>query len=620
MKKNVVFLLLILALCLGLCACDTNSDPSSELKAAVCGTWYERYQANGENPGYFYFQEDGNGTINGQQTLTWTGKQDRNNEFLWTVTILTESQEQYTLAVNTGNRDYSEAWLSVENDTDAYCYLKADTVIPNAWFSDLMTMWYAQDGNAPAQAVALNADGTVQLGSKTCFWTNGSDWMYDENGVHLHLYNAQGFCGSLEVYIRANGLYDFLYFDASTNRGYNYYNLPVLGMMENGSWESFDRVTMIDDYFYLDPRCDFISIGDREYAVRFDTSAALNNLTVNLLEDDVLRYVAEVFMDGEYPMVTLTDQQSGQQTLYFNNHYGYAEGNMDALYYRTMNLVHRYLNNSGVYTLETDEYLDADDRLPYIYQKLTELNGYRQTQEYLDRFTIVPSVLTEVIQYHTDQLNNVHENTLARYNYDQNGVMVSGSGEEIIEKYGVDHTSTQYFTYDSRGNIAEIRVGTNNIYALGTPIFDTAGKMVGMHVQEPNDDYTTVFTFDVKGRVVRMGVSETESAYPLVYEYTYDDAGRVVTKVKTCGYQGTVIITSNYTYTGDELTQIKQYHQEWNNNYSTTYTYTSDEQGRPLSAVITTTDPNNAYQFQEIKYVYKELYFFDSTGLTMEGN
>lgn len=619
MKKNVVSLLLILALCLGLCAC--GSDSSDALKTAVCGIWHEReYQKSGENPGYFQLKEDGTGTFNGKDAFTWTGRQDREDEFLWTVTIEMESGEKHTLELYTGERDYLESWLTLEKDGPIYCYLKAGTEVRNPWFADLQTTWYVRDTDAAVQTVELNADGTVKLDGMTCFWTDGTDWVYDENSVHLYLYNEQGICGMLEAFVLNSGLYDFRFQDYSTNRGYSYYDHPLLQLLDNGSWESFDRFFMIDDYFLMGPWYESITIGEEAYTVQFDTKADKDTLTVNFLDGDTIRYAANVFMDGEYPMATLTDCQSGQQTLYFNNYYGYNEGNPDALYYQTINLVYRYANNSSIYTLETEEYLDSDERLPYIYQKLTGLNGDQRAQEFLDRFTVVPDVLTDVIRYDTDQLNNVHENPLARYHYDQNGVMIAGFGEDIIEKFGVNDNATQYFTYDAKGRIAEIQVGTGTVYALGTPIFDTAGKMVGMHVREQNDDYTTVFTFDVKGRVVRMGVSEDEAAYPLIYHYTYDDAGRLITKVKTTGYHGNVIITRDYTYNGDVLAEIKEYHQEWNNYYSTTYTYKCDEQGRPLSAVINTNDPNNACTFQEIRYIYKDLYFFDSTGLVLGSN
>ena len=621
MKKTMLSLLAVLALALCLCAC--SSRPSAELKAALCGTWYEReYQEAGANPGYFQLNSDGTGLLNGQEAVTWSARKNREYDSRWTVTVKTKSRGRYTLELYAGNRAYPEVRLTMKDEETVCAYLKAETEVQNSWFADLLTTWYVRDENAPVRTVELNEDGAVKLDDQNCFWTVAADWEYHESSAHLDLYDEQGICGALEIYSRNNGLYDFRYNDYSANCSYGYYEHPLLVMMENGTWESFDKVNMIDDYFYMTPRYETVSLGDREYAVQFDAKADLNTLRIEFLENGNLCYVANVFTDGGYPMATLTDQKTGQETLYFNNHYGYAEDNPDAAYYQVVNLIYRYVRGDGVYTLESGAYLDEEERLPYIYQKLQELGDYKQAREFLDRFTVVPSMLTEVTLYCTDWLDNTSTSSRNRYGYDENGEMVWAYGQGVVELFGVDESShTQYFTYDQKGKIAKVQVGSgSSVQAVGTPVYDTVGKLVGMTVQERHDEYTTVFTFDVQGRVIRMGVSEEESAYPLIYDYTYDDAGRLNSKIKTSGYHGNVILTSYYTYDGDALREVKEYHQQWGNEYSTTYTYTNDEKGRPLSAEITTTDPNNSYKSQEIKYVYEDLYFFDDTGLLPDEN
>ena len=117
--------------------------------------------------------------------------------------------------------------------------------------------------------------------------------------------------------------------------------------------------------------------------------------------------------------------------------------------------------------------------------------------------------------------------------------------------------------------------------------------------------------------MLRLYIPETNNKYPYVFDYTYDDGGKLITKVKTFGYRGQFSVTSNYIYDGDTVVEIQK---EWDyyDYYTETYTFTNDEQGRPLSAVITTTDPEVTYKTQEVKYIYKDLYFFDDTGLVLE--
>lgn len=63
---------------------------------------------------------------------------------------------------------------------------------------------------------------------------------------------------------------------------------------------------------------------------------------------------------------------------------------------------------------------------------------------------------------------------------------------------------------------------------------------------------------------------------------------------------------------------VENYVPKYGMSYTTTYTYTCDDQGRPVHAVIDTTNPNNTYKAQEMLYTYQDLYFFDNTGLMEE--
>ena len=150
----------------------------------------------------------------------------------------------------------------------------------------------------------------------------------------------------------------------------------------------------------------------------------------------------------------------------------------------------------------------------------------------------------------------------------------------------------------------------------GTPIFDGAGKLVGMHVKGQDTEYTTVYTYGTGHRVIRMGVSRSESYYPLVYEYEYDDEGRLITKTVDQG--SSFASTGTYTYEDGELAKIVQVCWKNGMSYTNTYYFKNDEQGRPLSAEVATNDPDMDYSDLEIKYIYEDLYFFDTAGLIPE--
>lgn len=623
MKKRMISLVLILALCLVMGACSVS--PSADLLAAACGVWYsQEYLEVDENPGYFELKEDGTGTINGAEALTWTGERYRDDKSIWIVTISTQSDARYRFEIAMDGNNYVAAKLTNgrEGGSAAYDYTKVNTTVGVEWFRKLLTQWYAFDEDDHiVKSVILQDDGTAKLDGAAYFWTCGS-YSYDQDRIDLDLFNELGLAYSVSLYIRENGLYEMNLHEFNTGRSASYLEHTLLKLLNNGSWRSFDKVTMIDDYLYLGTYASTATIADAEYTMQFDTHSSRDSLTVNFLDGGAVRYTARIFMDGEYPMATLTDCQDGREVLYYNDYYGYDEGNPDAAYYNTINLVYWYANDYSVYTLETDEYLEQEKRLPYIYAKLLELGDYKQALSYLDRFTVVPDKLTEVIQYNTDYQDKVSETCLSAFGYDKDGTLIWAQGEETVEMYGVNEFKyPQYFTYDKNGVIDQIQIGSgNSIQAIATPIFDTVGKLVGMNVRERYDEYTTIFTFDVEGRVVRMGVSESESAYPLIYEYTYDDTGKLTSKVKTTGYNGSQIVTTYYTYDGDAVVEKKEYWAEYSGTWSVTYTYTNDEQGRPLSAEVTSYSSDNNYKAQEVKFIYEDLYFFDSTGLVFENN
>ena len=608
MKKRFLILFSVLIMCVGLCAC--GAELTDEQTAAVCGTWYLRaFEEKAENPGYIELKKDGTGSFNGTEALTWSCQMDSGNDTGMTVAVLSETEAAYTLSLS---NDKTEVWLTMEEDGPDYCYRRAATAVPTSWFEDLLTRWYAQDEHSVAQSVKLNGDGTVMLDGVACFWSVGSDWTDDENSIHLHLYDEQGVFGVLEAYSFGNGLFDFVLYDYATHRGYGYYNHSMVNFLEIGSWESFDRHTMIDDCIILGKESTTADVAGGEYTVMFDTASSPETLTVNFLEGDDIHYSAVVFMDGQYPMATLTDQQTQLQTLYYNSKFGYDEANVNAQYYGVLDMIYRYADGESLYTLGSGQTLERDEVLPYIYEKLTTLEDYFQAGEFLARFTIVPDKLTGVIQYCTDYQGNVHEIALSRYGYDRNGTLIWGQGEDIIEKYGVNSAAVQYFSYDAKGKIAGVT--TDDSQTRGTPIFDSAGKLVGMHVRGQDTEYTTVYTYGTGHRVIRMGVSKSESYYPLVYEYEYNDEGRLITKRVNQG--NSFAATSTYTYEDDDLVKIVQACWREGLPYTNTYTFTNDEQGRLVSADVATNDPNMDYAALEIKYVYEDLFFFDTAGLT----
>ena len=610
MKKRVVSLLLILLLCLGLWACGTSLD--KQQLAAVCGTWYLRpYHEKDNAPGYFELKQDGTGSVNGKEALTWSAGLSGEAGGLPPVSVKLESGARFALAFHADDSGCVEALLTDEAGGSAG-YFKASTQIRNPWFGELQTRWYGSD--SPVQTVELKGDGTVILDKRCCFWSNAAEWEYNENYIQLNLYDERGVFGYISAEAGDNGLYELRVRDNSTGEGYSCYSHPLLPVLaKGGTWVSVDRYTMIAEQFMLDPRQAAAAIGEEAYTLSFDTEDKAE-LTVGFLAGDAACYEARVFLDGELPMAMLTDLLTGRQTLYYNDSRGYDRANPAVRYDQTLNMIYSYVNGQGIYDLDTGTYIEPEERLAYIHGCLTALGDYGQARELLDRFTVVPHKLTAVTENWTDGQGAGAETVLSWYEYDKNGVLIRGCGEDIVEKYGVFADTTQNLIYNSRGNIAKIEVGTNAVYAVGQPIFDTVGKLIGMTVHRQGERDTSVYTYNADRQPIRLKIPTADYGDERIYEYTYDDAGRLITKVRTTG-EGRYVITTDYLYEGDVLAEVHQTRTDWGSGYHWNYTLTSDEQGRPLSAAVETNDPDYAGKTVEILFVYEDLYFFDDTGL-----
>ena len=625
MKKRIISLILIVVLCVSLCACG-REVPQEQLDM-LCGMWWAPWEGKNDEglPGYLEFTADGQCTYNGEVNYTWAARAAKKDNPWIEVTIKSESKEKHTFRMYLGDAEVRDGELTLGKEGPNGAYRKVNTVSESSWINDAMIEWFAQDNDENvAQSVIIKEDGTITIDGKLYFWTTENYSDRPESYAHFNVFDANGLRYYLDINKHENGLLymSMQMLDDEGNHawGSSYVSHPLLKMLdEDGNWRSFDRYTCIDDYLYFGLWTETSNIGDVEYDLSFDVSNA-DSVTINFLDGGNVRYVAKSFMDGEYFMTVLTDVESGAETLYYNDTFGYAEDHPDAAYYKVINPVYMYANGSSFEDPETGDWVDYDEAMPYLYEKLQALGDYKQTQEFLDRFTIVPSKLTEVRRYTTDQLNNVSDTWLAYYKYDENGTMIALRGEEVLERYGINETYDWiYLTYDANGRVSLLEDKSGDtIYLVGTPTYDAMGNLISMDVATTSGQYTSTFTYDENGRRILTEVPQENYDEPMIWAYTYDEQGNVIAVVETWG-SGYYNYDITYTYAnGAVVSKTVTYFTRGTERYSTTYEYTNDVQGRHLSAVVTTTDEDATYKSREVVYTYEDLYFFDNTGLVFE--
>lgn len=385
------------------------------------------------------------------------------------------------------------------------------------------------------------------------------------------------------------------------------------------SWRLLDGDDTMPESFYIDR----YNMSCSDLSFTWDITSAVDDSTVAVHATALNGYTQEYSLvmqerDGHYVM-TLTDDATGASALYYCDQYGYEASWPEYLYPRALEWVKGYVNSNYFWT--SDRSYSDNEALVFLHQKFTELGDYKDSADYLSRFTVLPSQLTSVVQISTDQLGNESKNTLGSYTYDASGKRVTARGEEIVEFTGVYSSGTpQQFTYDASGRISSITLGWVNgsVEGIGTPNYDAEGKLLSTDVQTTSWSYTSTFTYDDQGRVASISVPQNYYEEPRTFTYSYTDGGLLAQKVHTWN-DSYYTLTSDYTYENGVLVRVdatRSY--RYGDPYTTTYVYTNDDQGRPVTVDITTTDPNNTYKAMRCEYTYEDLYFFDSTGLTAE--
>lgn len=489
----------------------------------------------------------------------------------------------------------------------------------------LCNRWYAysmNDENAPAE-FTVNADGTCTVGGESMTWmvnysgensveaviNNGSENLYY---VYCRRNEDAAVMSYCEIYTCKNTEYGI----TSDRQLATYMADPLAG-------------TLIREWRLLEGDEEFTS----NYLYIYRGSLSLNSsfnwvITSEKGGDTLTAHADSDSTDEQYTLVlaqrdghyvlTVTEDTTGASALYYCEEYGYEQTWPEAIYGTAMRYLNNYLSNGSFWV--DDQHYSENKALAWLYQNFSQAGDYKQSGEYLQRFTVLPSLLTNVERINTDQLGNENKSTLLSYTYDENGRITVARGSDFMETTGVNGGSytPQQLAYDDAGKLSSVTLGNINgtVEGIGTPTYDENGRLASMHVQKTNGEYTATFTYDDQGRVIGLEIPKHTYNNDVVFAYTYDENGVLVQKVKTEN-EGYYTYTTDYTYENGALKeQLVTYAYRYGDGYTTKYVYTNDDQGRPLSAVITTTDPNSTYAAMRAEYTYEDIYFFDATGLT----
>lgn len=403
-----------------------------------------------------------------------------------------------------------------------------------------------------------------------------------------------------------------------------YYNQAHLGQI-------------MDDWYNLDPRdkqsghISRLYLG-RQYASVQDTkySWALtehkdNKLTAKIGED--YTFVMEV--RGDRYVGTLTDKAGNSQS-YYSNCYDYDRTWPEFVYPRALQYLEACktdLSNSSEprftsYLEEQGQTYRGNDAWKALYEIFAGLKGYKDSADYLARFTILEGMHTSVTHTTVNNMGNVStDKDHNEFRYNVKGQMTMGASNPLFEQYGID-TGDLYFFYNDAGQVERVQKGSgNNISVIVTPVYDDLGRMVSGNYKSNSYTHELSYTYDDQGRLASNLVWESNGSYYDEYFYTYDDQGRLIQQTRWQGWSDArryrTVTDFSYDDQGHLIREVStsQNYNAWNDSFGDpsvqTVTFTNDAQGRHLSATI---EGNSSYTSQTLEYLYTDLYFFDDLG------
>lgn len=522
------------------------------------------------------------------------------------------------------NKEYSVAIGKVAGMAAAEMAADENRPAPVEVLSDDWYLGNDRNANAPRK-LTMRADGTCTVDGKEMLWVEKhSDDLFLEgiivdNGENKYYFGFSTPTDGRLIPVLELATCQVNGEDVFANESLGTYVNHPLAPMLMVSWRALDREGNLPEW--INVNAGGISYNDRSFAWEILSGEEDPVLSVHATAKNgyTEQYSLQLFeKDGHY-VLTVTDDADGSVGFYVNDQYGYEESWSEYRYPRLMEQVRNYVRDGFCWA---EERMTDNKARAYLFEQLTQLADYKDCGEYLARFVTIPSMLTKVVERKTDQLGNVREDRLESYGYDAQGSIVSLLAESLAEQYGIyTDYDTVYLTYDAAGKVSGATIGSgNNVSGVCVPTYDETGKLVSMHVQRSNGQYTSTFTYDDQGRLSRVDIPKGIYGNAMFYEYTYDDNGVLVKKVKDW-HNGYYSLTSEYTYQNGVVSEIAQtYTQRYSSGYTNHYAYTYDAQGRPVSAAYTTTNSNYTYVSTEIVYLYEDLYFFDTTDLAAEEN
>lgn len=624
-KRNVLFFLLALILCLSLFACSSGSSRYSGKRTELSGgeleglygTWICNGPVLGDLSTAIYLSEGGVCDLGNGEEYTWNAVEYANYPDMAVIEFCQGKKVLYTMEVYSYQEgNYLRSDGSVRNAEEQFqdTYTLAQPVSDAEWFRAAYTTWHpAKDWNNDIP-VEFRENGTCAIDGKEYKWCREPFSHWSGGEVYVMVYDQQGIYYYL-LFTQAEGGYPRMQMEKGDmeNRDfvgtYNFHS-----MMEwFGRWDAFDESNPVVDNFGFYEDAVIIENHRNTWVVGGDTTEDALRIYVPAKKD--AQMVFTLTMEGEYPHLVIDDLTSGQSYSFYYYDAGYDDQSDEAIYYTALNALNCYIEDDRFYHPITDERYDDAEILVFAYEQLQKVADYKDAQAYLDRFTILRDKLVRVTYKNEDKLGNVGETKYwDQIGYDELGRVMWTNEDDYAERFGIGTSSlfsqfrgyVLWPAYDAAGNVIEIAIkdGNQKINAKCTPVYED-GRVARMHIQTASSESDALFTYDDMGRVVLLEMTDG------TIRYTYDEQGVLTRKVMERSESR--YTTFDYVCENGRLEQVIESWVNYNLAWTETAAYTYDENGEV--AMISRTSDKEDYKYvrEEYHYVYEDIYFYNAT-------
>lgn len=342
LKRVLLCLALALALCFGLCACD--SELTQEQLEILQGTWFNERAFTGGRalndiiPYLIELSTDGTCSFDGEGGMTWEARHNKKTENL-EVKIFQNKNVIFLFTIKPLNKNGTNGYQSFLTDENGNVqfgiFVRSGSAEPYAdWIDKISSEWYPIGNGITPLPLTIHADGTCSVDGKPYRWTFSPDNNTDENtGFDAFVYanrkthyrfraefNTINKTVQVKLYKRGSLMSDYAFH-------------PLKSTLVPASWIAFDHDnTVAPEVLTAHEHIHFgISPGNgKNFSWEISDSTTDKKLVICVPDAAAPQYIVSMYMNGEYPQMEIEVKETGETFFYYQYHKGYDPANPEA--------------------------------------------------------------------------------------------------------------------------------------------------------------------------------------------------------------------------------------------------------------------------------------------------